>query len=108
MPLKVKKKDGRLEDFMDSKLIAGCQKAGATSEQAALVAKEVKEKLIGREQVTTDELAGMVIPALAKVNPVASAAFAKYRTEKALKVKKPKKAKKLKKPKKAKKAKKTK
>jgi len=106
MPLKVKKKDGRLEDFMDSKLIAGVQKAGATSEQAALVAKEVKEKLIGREQVTTDELAGMVVPALAKVNPVASAAFVKYRAEKALKPKKKPKTTKAKKTKKAKKAKK--
>jgi transcriptional regulator NrdR family protein len=111
MPLQVKKKDGRIEDFMDSKLIAGVQKAGATSEQAALVAKEVKDRLVGRELVTTEELSAMVVPALARVNPAASAAFVKYRAEKALKAKKkPKaaKAKKAKKTKTAKKAKKTK
>ena len=42
--VKIKKRDGKFEDFMESKIVGGAKKAGATAEEAAHVAKEVAEK----------------------------------------------------------------
>jgi transcriptional regulator NrdR family protein len=87
--VKIKKRDGRLEEFAESKIVAGLRKAGATAEEATHIAKEVAEKVAHKAEVTAEELSNMVVASLKKVNRVAAGEFAKYHDEK-LKAKKKK------------------
>ena len=87
--VKVKKRDGRFEEFVESKVVTGVKKAGATAEQAARVAKEVSEKVAHKTEVTAEELSNVVVTSLGKANKAAADEFAKFRDksqkEKALK-----------------------
>ncbi|MDQ1281040.1 MAG: hypothetical protein QG670_2304 [Thermoproteota archaeon] len=85
--VKVKKRDGRMEEFIESKIITGVKKAGATAEEATKVGKEVAEKVAQRGQVTATELSRLVVTSLRKVNSKAAEAFVKFRDNK-LKTKK--------------------
>ena len=87
--VKVKKRDGSFEEFVESKIVAGVKKAGATAEEAAQVAKEVTAKVVKKAEVTAEELSNMVVASLEKVNKVAADEFAKFR-DKNLKAKKKK------------------
>jgi len=87
--VKIKKRDGRFEEFVGSKIVAGVKKAGATAEEAAHVAKEVSEKVAHKAEVTAEELSNIVVTSLKKVNKAAADEFAKY-SDKKLKVKKKK------------------
>ncbi len=66
--VKVKKRDGRLEEFMESKIVEGIKKAGATAEEASQVAKKITkrmedntESVLQISEVTTEVLSRMVI-----------------------------------------------
>jgi len=83
----VKKRDGRIQDYIESKIIAGVKKTGATAKEAEEVAKEAAKKLANRAEVTAEELSEIVVTALRKVNKKASEAFVKFRDNK-LKTKK--------------------
>jgi len=85
----VKKRDGRIEDYVESKIVNGVKKAGATAEEAAHVAEEVLEKVGHRTEVAAEELSRMVVTSLRKVNKKASEEFIKFRYNK-LKAKKKK------------------
>ena len=85
--VKVKKRDGRFEEFVESKIVAGIKKAGATTEEAAYVAKEVSAELAHKTEVTAEELSNMVMASLKKVNKAAADEFVKFRDKK-LKAKK--------------------
>ena len=87
--VKIKKRDGRFEEFVESKIVAGVKKAGATAEEAAHVVKEVSEKVTHKAEVTAEELSNMVVTSLRKVNKAAADKFVKHRDEK-LKAKKKK------------------
>lgn len=87
--VKIKKKDGRFEEFVESKIVTGVKKAGATAEEAAHVAKEVAEKVARKTEVTAEELSNMVVTSLKKLNKAAADKFVKHRDEK-LKAKKKK------------------
>jgi transcriptional regulator NrdR family protein len=87
--VKVKKRDKRTEELVESKIVAGVKKAGATAEEAAHVAKEVTEKVAHRGEVTAEELSTMVVTSLRKVNKKAAEEFVKFRDNK-LKAKKKK------------------
>jgi transcriptional regulator NrdR family protein len=89
MVKKIKKRDGRLEEFIESKIVAGVKKAGATAEEATHVAKEVSAKVANKVEVTAEELSNMVVASLKKVNKAAADEFVKYRDKK-LKAKKEK------------------
>ncbi len=80
--IKVKKRDGRMQDFVESKIVAGIKKAGATAEQAAHVAKEVSAKVAHKTEVNAVELSNMVVASLRKVNAAAADTFVKYRDKK--------------------------
>jgi anaerobic ribonucleoside-triphosphate reductase len=86
----VKKRDGRIEEFVVSKIENSVKKAGATAEQAAQVAKTVAAKVVNKAQVTAAALSGYVVTALRKLNKKAAAAYVAYRNKK-LKEKKKKK-----------------
>lgn len=85
--VKIKKRDGRIEEYIESKIITGVKKAGATAEEATRVAKEVAEKVAQRGQVTAAELSRLVVTSLRKVNSRAAEEFVKFRESK-LKAKK--------------------
>ena len=80
--VKIKKRDGRIEEYIESKIVAGAKKAGATAEEAARVAKEVAEKVAHRGEVTAEELSTMVVTSLRKVNKKASEEFVKFKDNK--------------------------
>jgi transcriptional regulator NrdR family protein len=87
--VKVKKRDGGFEQFIESKIVAGVKKAGATAEEAAQVTKEVSLKVANKAEVTAEELSNMVVTSLRKVNKAVADEFEKFRDKK-LKVKKKK------------------
>lgn len=87
--VKIKKRDGSFEAFVESKIVATVKKAGATAEEAARVAKEVSAKVAHKAEVTAEELSDMVVASLKKVNKAAADEFVKFR-EKKLKAKKKK------------------
>ncbi len=78
----VKKRIGRTEEYLESKIIAGVKKAGATAEEAANVVKEVGVKVEKMTVVEAEKLSDMVVESLRKVNKTAADAFLKFRREK--------------------------
>jgi transcriptional regulator NrdR family protein len=80
--VKVKKRVGEIEEYMESKIIAGCKNAGATTEEAVKVAKEVSMKAGKTTVVDAEKLSDMVVESLRKVNKAAADGFHKFRTEK--------------------------
>ncbi len=80
--VKIRKRSGRLEDFVESKIVAGVKKAGATAKEAAQVAKEVSTKVAHKAEVTAEELSKMVVTSLRKVNKAASQKFVNFRDKK--------------------------
>lgn len=79
--IKVQKKDGRLEDFDRSKVLAGITKSGATPEQAESITGQVEawaqtaavNGVIGSSQIRIK-----VLEVLQSVNPEAAANFRTY------------------------------
>jgi transcriptional regulator NrdR family protein len=82
MPIKVKKRDGTFEDYVEAKVVAGVKRAGATADQATRVGKEVSQKVAGKALITAEELSSMVVSTLAKINKEASGAFVKFKDTK--------------------------
>ncbi|UCD73550.1 MAG: ATPase [Candidatus Bathyarchaeota archaeon] len=80
--VEVKKRDGSIEDFIESKIIAACEKAGSTAEQAACVVLDVVEKIGDAALISTEELSELVESSLRKVNEGAADAFLTYKEEK--------------------------
>lgn len=87
--VKVRKRDGRVEEFVESKIGAGIRKSGANAKEATQVAKEVSGKVAHMAEVTAEELSSMVVTSLRNVNKKASEEFVRYRDSK-LKAKKKK------------------
>ena len=79
---KVKKRDGSIEEFMESKIVAAIRKAGGTAKEAANVAKEVSKKAVNKTVITTEEIAKMVVDSLKKVNKTVANAFVDFRKKK--------------------------
>jgi len=88
--VKVHKRSKRWEQYLESKVVNGVKAAGATSEEAARVAKEVTEKVAKKTEITAEELSEMVVVSLEKVNKAAAKEFRRFRAAK-LKAKKTKK-----------------
>ena len=80
--VKVKKRDGRIQEYVESKIVNGVRKAGATAEEAAHVAKEVSENVANRAEIAAEELSRMVVTSLRKVNKKAADEFVKFRDSK--------------------------
>ncbi|MEM0331488.1 MAG: ATP cone domain-containing protein [Archaeoglobaceae archaeon] len=64
MSFKVKKRDGRFEEFDRNKIIKTCIKAGASFETAKKVAEEVEKKIY--DGISSDDLLEIVIDVLFK------------------------------------------
>lgn len=78
---KVQKKDGNVQDFDRSKVIAGVMKAGATAEEAEAVAVQIEAWLptvAVAETVNSMDIRAKELEILETVNPTAAAAFGAY------------------------------
>ncbi len=62
--LRVRKRDGRLEEFSKAKIIRTCMRAGASKKIAEKVAEEVERRIY--DGITTDEVLELVIDLLFK------------------------------------------
>ncbi|MGD0330469.1 MAG: ATP cone domain-containing protein [Nitrososphaeria archaeon] len=80
--VKVKKGDGKVEEFVESKIATGVKRAGATAEEAERVAKAVSWDLGYETEITAEELSNMVVGSLKKINKTAADGFVKYRDHK--------------------------
>jgi transcriptional regulator NrdR family protein len=80
--VKVKKRSGKFEEFIESKIAAGVKKTGATAEEAERVAKAVSWDLAYETEITAEELSHMVVRSLKKINKTAADEFVKYRDRK--------------------------
>ena len=78
----VRKRIGRTEEYLESKIVAGVRKAGATAEEAAKVVTDVGAKVEKMTVVEAEKLSDMVVESLRKVNKAAADAFLKFRGEK--------------------------
>ena len=87
--VKVKKRDGRWEEYVESKIATAAKASGASAKEAAQVAKEVTAKLAKQIEITAEELSEIVIKAIGKANKAAAKEFVKFRDSK-LKAKKKK------------------
>lgn len=82
MPIKVEKKDGRLEDFDRNKVSNGIVKSGATSEQAEGIAAQIETWAQGAAVngvIKSSDIRPKVLELLRSVNPEAAASFAVYK-----------------------------
>jgi transcriptional repressor NrdR len=80
--LMVKKKDGRIERFDINKIIRGlqkaCEKRPVTMEQIRELAERVRQELmlLGKEEVSSQEIGDLVMKHLKKVDRIAYIRFA--------------------------------
>lgn len=82
MPIKVEKKDGRLEDFDRSKIVNGIVKSGAAPEQAEGIAAQIETWAQGAAVngvIKSSDIRPKVLDLLRSVNPEAAASFAAYK-----------------------------
>lgn len=82
MPIKVQKKDGRLEDFDLNKVTEGITKSGATPEQAANIAQQVQTWAQGAAingVVKAMDIRTKVLELLRAVNSEAADRFEAYK-----------------------------
>lgn len=80
--VKVRKRDGRMEEFDESKIASGVREAGATAEEAAFIAEEVSKKVAYVSEVASEELSDMVVASLSKINKAEAEKFVQARDEK--------------------------
>lgn len=80
--VKVRKRDGKLQRFRESKIVRACKRAGATAKQATYVALDVSFKVAKLPVVTAVRLSKMVGASLRKVNKKAANAFVRFRNKK--------------------------
>jgi transcriptional regulator NrdR family protein len=77
--VKVKKRNGKIEEYLESKIVTSVERAGANDKEAAHVVKEISKKLAHKRVVTSDDLSNMVAASLSKVNKAAAGNYIKYR-----------------------------
>lgn len=68
--IQVRKRDGRLEDFVPEKLVVSALKAGATPDAARKIALIVTAKILekGAKEVTAKEITRLMLELLRKEN----------------------------------------
>ncbi len=82
MPIKVEKKDGRLEDFDRNKVSNGIVKSGALPAEAESIANQIETWIQSAAVdgvVKSSAIRTKVLELLRSVNPEAAAAFEAYK-----------------------------
>jgi transcriptional regulator NrdR family protein len=80
--MKVKKRDGKLEDFDGSKLKRGLMRSAATEKEAEAVLADVVKQLGDTPVVDARRLSVMVVDSLRNVNEHAADEFVAFREAK--------------------------
>jgi transcriptional regulator NrdR family protein len=88
--VRVRKRDGGVEEFVESKIRSGIREAGATAQEAERVTKDVVEKVAHRVEITSEELSEIVVRSTEKVNKKVAREFVRFRDAKLKAKKKPK------------------
>ncbi len=82
LTLQVHKRDGRFEDFQQSKLVNGldaaCRHTSVSRDQVTKMAAEITDELMRRQvrEITTTELGELAMQALQRLDPIAYIRFA--------------------------------
>ena len=82
MPIKVEKKDGRLENFDRNKVSSGIVKSGASSTEAETIANQIEtwaQSVAVDGVVKSGVIRTKVLALLRSVNPEAAATFEAYK-----------------------------
>jgi len=82
MPMKVQKKDGRMEDFDRTKIINGIMKSGGTPEEAENITKQIEvwmPTVAVNGVIKTTDIRMKLLEMLKVANPVVGAAFEAYK-----------------------------
>jgi len=82
MPIKVRKRDGRLEDFDKRKIVTGAVGSGCSFEEAKKLADQVMvwaESNLHEGAVDSSEVRIKVLELMRSSNPVAASSFETYR-----------------------------
>lgn len=82
MPIKVEKKDGRLEDFDRNKVSSGVVKSGVSPEEAENIATQIETWSQGAAVdgvVKATDIRAKVLELLRSVDPEAAASFEAYK-----------------------------
>jgi transcriptional repressor NrdR len=66
--VKIKKRDGRKEEFVPEKIVVSSIKAGAPPEVAREIAKQLEEKIRHMNEMSTSELREMILDMLSEKN----------------------------------------
>lgn len=74
---KVRKRNGKLQTFNESKIVRAVKKAGASAKVALAVADEVS-KNVGKTTIRAERLSKLVISTLRRKNKRAAASFVSY------------------------------
>ncbi|MGC8699520.1 MAG: ATP cone domain-containing protein [Candidatus Micrarchaeia archaeon] len=80
--MKVKKRDGREEDFVREKIVVAVVKAGGNLENARAIAKEVENTFASRSAVSTDEIKNEVLKRLKERDAAAYNGWLSYNKNK--------------------------
>jgi len=75
--MKVKKKDGKLEDFNKNKIIKGCKKSGASAKLANEIATVVRNKAY--DGILTSEIRTIVLRELEKKDKKSAMEFRSFK-----------------------------
>ena len=82
MPIKVEKKDGRLEDFDRNKVSGSVVKSGASPEKAESIATQIEtwaQSAAMDGVIKSSDIKTKVLELLRSVNPEAAASFETYK-----------------------------
>ncbi|MEM3391410.1 MAG: ATP cone domain-containing protein, partial [Archaeoglobaceae archaeon] len=71
--MKVKKRDGRVEEFSKDKIVKTAVRAGLSVDKARKVAEEVEKKIY--DGITTDEILSIVLSEIEKFSKNVSARY---------------------------------
>jgi transcriptional regulator NrdR family protein len=77
--VKVRRRNGRREDFVREKIVVAVFKAGGSVRRARLVAKQVERALSGNSVVATERIRSEVLDRLRRRDPKAYRGWMSYR-----------------------------
>lgn len=79
---KILKRDGQVQSYARVKMVTSIRNAGASQQEADLVANRVSKRLQQRETIPSTELSSMVARSLSQVNSTASQNYVEQRDKK--------------------------
>jgi len=82
--LKVRKRDGDLDDWSFDKLVTSMAKAGMNMEEAENLSKQVETWVMVQSQkgeITSSDIRDKVISSMAKIDPAAADSYRVYKKE---------------------------